>query len=116
MINRKTIAVACALLSINAPTVSASEQSESKGFVEDSKLKLLLRNAYFNRDYKNRANDAKVWGQGFISTFQSGFTPSNSELLKIWTAFGPVKPGLRQKWSCQDFLMWKWTAADAGKA
>jgi len=74
MINRKTIAVACALFSINTPTAFASEQSESKGFVEDSDLKLLLRNAYFNRDYKNHANDAKVWGQGFISTFRSGFT------------------------------------------
>lgn len=52
----------------------ASEQSESKGFVEDSSLNLLLRNAYFNRDYKDHTNDAKTWGQGFIATYESGFT------------------------------------------
>lgn len=52
----------------------ASEQSESKGFVEDSSLNLLLRNAYFNRDYKDQTNDAKTWGQGFIVNYESGFT------------------------------------------
>ena len=52
----------------------ASEQSESKGFVEDASATLLLRNAYFNRDFKDGAADAKTWGQGFIGTFESGFT------------------------------------------
>ncbi|MBC9250728.1 hypothetical protein A9179_10615 [Pseudomonas alcaligenes] len=52
----------------------ASEQSESKGFVADSSLNLLLRNAYFNRDYKDQTHDVETWGQGFIGTFESGFT------------------------------------------
>ncbi|MDA8483375.1 OprD family porin [Pseudomonas resinovorans] len=52
----------------------ASEQSESQGFVEDASATLLLRNAYFNRDFKDHTNDAKTWGQGFIGTFESGFT------------------------------------------
>ena len=52
----------------------ASQQSESKGFVEDASLDLLLRNTYFNRDYKDGRGDARSWGQGFITTFESGFT------------------------------------------
>lgn len=52
----------------------ASQQSESKGFVEDASLDLLLRNTYYNRDYKDGASDRRSWGQGFITTFESGFT------------------------------------------
>ncbi len=52
----------------------ASQQSESKGFIEDASLDLLLRNTYFNRDYKDGAGDVRSWGQGFITTFESGFT------------------------------------------
>ncbi|WP_287030928.1 OprD family porin [Pseudomonas sp. UBA6310] len=52
----------------------ASEQSESKGFVEDSSLNLLLRNTYWNRDYNKGVDDRKTWGQAFIGTFESGFT------------------------------------------
>lgn len=52
----------------------ASQQSESKGFVEDASLDLLLRNTYYNRDYKDGAPDRRSWGQGFITTFESGFT------------------------------------------
>ncbi|MFJ3366899.1 OprD family porin [Pseudomonas sp. NPDC086251] len=74
MFHRKGLALACAVLSASSQYAFASSQSESKGFLEDSDLKLLLRNANFNRDYKNHTNDAKVWGQGFIGTFQSGFT------------------------------------------
>ncbi|WP_462384133.1 OprD family porin [Pseudomonas sp. Marseille-QA0892] len=67
-------ALALAISASVCGTVSASEQSESKGFVEDASATLLLRNTYFNRDYKNGAPDAKTWGQGFIANFQSGFT------------------------------------------
>ncbi|MBD9414412.1 OprD family porin [Pseudomonas sp. PDM16] len=52
----------------------ASAQSESKGFVEDSSLNLLLRNTYWNRDYNHGQNDRKTWGQAFIGTYESGFT------------------------------------------
>lgn len=52
----------------------ADQQSESKGFVEDSKLTLLNRNYYFNRDLKNGANDRIDWTQGFLLNYASGFT------------------------------------------
>lgn len=53
---------------------AASAQSESAGLVEDSKAKLLLRNAYFLRDHGDGVQDQSRWGQGFIGTFESGFT------------------------------------------
>lgn len=65
----------------------ASQQSDSKGFVEDSTLSVLARNLYINRDYHrggdatnyravddNPAGYTSEWGQGFIGTFSSGFT------------------------------------------
>ncbi|NTZ73646.1 OprD family porin [Pseudomonas protegens] len=52
----------------------ADGQADAKGFVEDSSLKVLLRNAYINRDYKDGNPDKAEWGQGFIGTFSSGFT------------------------------------------
>ncbi|WP_312206743.1 OprD family outer membrane porin [Pseudomonas kuykendallii] len=52
----------------------ASQQSDSKGFVDDSSLNLLLRNTYWNRDYNKGVDDRKTWGQAFITTFESGFT------------------------------------------
>ncbi|MGV8860231.1 MAG: OprD family porin [Pseudomonas sp.] len=51
-----------------------SDQADSKGFVEDSKLNLLLRNYYFNRDNKNGGADQKDWTQGFHGVFSSGYT------------------------------------------
>lgn len=50
-------------------------QADAKGFVEDSKLDLLLRNYYYNRNktgYHNR--DDKDWTQGFHGVFKSGYT------------------------------------------
>ncbi|MNQ65455.1 Porin D precursor [compost metagenome] len=44
---------------VSLPAI-ASEQSESKGLIEDASATLLLRNAYFNRDFKDAAADAKV--------------------------------------------------------
>jgi len=52
----------------------ADQQSESKGFVEDSKLTLLNRNYYFNRDRKGGSNDQIDWTQGFLMNYASGFT------------------------------------------
>ena len=59
---------------ISATQAIASEQSESKGFVEDSHLNVLLRNAYISRDYKHGNDDKAEWGQAFIGKFSSGFT------------------------------------------
>ncbi|MBD1552866.1 OprD family porin [Pseudomonas typographi] len=51
-----------------------SDQSEAKGFVEDSSLNLLLRNYYWNQDNKNGGRDAKSWTQGIQGVYSSGFT------------------------------------------
>src|SRR5690606_24545258 len=72
--------IALAVAAGTSQMAFASQQSESKGFVEDAKLDLLLRNTYWNRDYRHdRGNtlpyvDRKTWAQGFIATFESGFT------------------------------------------
>lgn len=72
MFSKKLIAVAC--IASGSTIGYAAPQFESNGFVADSSLNVLLRNSYYNRDFKNGANDAKTWGQGFIGTFESGFT------------------------------------------
>ncbi|MDE1168511.1 MAG: OprD family porin [Pseudomonas sp.] len=72
MLNKSIGLLALGLLS--ATQAMASEQDDAKGFVEDSHLKVLLRNAYISRDYKNGPDDKAEWGQAFIGTFTSGFT------------------------------------------
>jgi len=79
--------IALAVAAGTTQMAMASSQSESKGFVEDSSLNILSRNLYINRDfhrggdatnYSNSSDNPKgyteEWGQGFISTFESGFT------------------------------------------
>ncbi len=64
------------------PLASAS----AEGFIDDSKLKLQLRNVYFNENFRDEhgmsaraARTAKSerteWTQGFLLDYQSGFTP-----------------------------------------
>ncbi|MFH6567840.1 OprD family porin [Pseudomonas kulmbachensis] len=64
------------------PLASAS----AEGFIEDSKLKLQLRNVYFNENFRDEhglsARAARIakserteWAQGFLLDYQSGFTP-----------------------------------------
>lgn len=52
----------------------ADGQADANGFVEDSSLKVNLRNAYINRDYKNGPQDRAEWGQAFMANYSSGFT------------------------------------------
>lgn len=70
--------IALAVAAGTSQLAMASSQDESKGFVEDSSLNVKLRNLYFSRDYRNVPNTeqsrAAEWGQGFIGTFESGFT------------------------------------------
>ncbi|QHA80442.1 outer membrane porin, OprD family [Pseudomonas mediterranea] len=72
MLNTRIGLIALGILSTTH--AMASDQSKSKGFVEDSSLKVLLRNAYINRDYKDGNQDKAEWGQAAIGTFSSGFT------------------------------------------
>ena len=71
--------IAMAVAAGTSQMAIASEQSKSEGFVEDARLDLLLRTTYFNRDFRDpetSANhrDVRSLGQGFITTFESGFT------------------------------------------
>ncbi|MCB2251687.1 OprD family porin [Pseudomonas chlororaphis] len=72
MIALAVAAAASTQVATAAPFVS--DQAEAKGFVEDAKLNVLLRNYYFNRDNKNRNNDQKDWTQGIWGNFSSGYT------------------------------------------
>ncbi|BBP56782.1 OprD family porin [Pseudomonas sp. St316] len=72
MLNKRISLIALGILSTTH--AMANDQAESKGFVEDSSLKVLLRNAYINRDYKDGNDDKAEWGQAAIGTFSSGFT------------------------------------------
>lgn len=72
MIALAIAAAASTQMATAAPFVS--DQAEAKGFVEDAKLDLLLRNYYFNRDRSAGSNDQKDWTQGFHGVFSSGYT------------------------------------------
>ncbi|VVO09949.1 OprD family porin [Pseudomonas fluorescens] len=72
MLNKRISLIALGILSTTQ--AMANDQAESKGFVEDSSLKVLLRNAYINRDFKDGNPDKAEWGQAAIGTFSSGFT------------------------------------------
>jgi len=60
--------------------------ASAAGFVEDSKLKLQLRNVYFNENFRDEnglsrraaataKSERTEWAQGFLLDFQSGYTP-----------------------------------------
>lgn len=70
----KWSALALAVTAVTTQLAFASAQSDSKGFVEDASLDVLVRNTYWNRDYNKGEDDRKTWGQAFIGTFESGFT------------------------------------------
>ncbi|MBN6774016.1 OprD family porin [Pseudomonas granadensis] len=72
MIALAVAAAAGSQLATAAPFVS--DQAEAKGFVEDAKADLLIRNYYFNRNNKNGGNDQKDWTQGIWGNFSSGYT------------------------------------------
>ncbi|WP_434559064.1 OprD family porin [Pseudomonas sp. R1-6] len=62
-----------ALLTANAPALAAP------GLLEGASLEVLGRNFYLNSDYRSPTpagqSYKKEWAQGFIATFESGFTP-----------------------------------------
>ncbi|MBF8754582.1 MULTISPECIES: OprD family porin [Pseudomonas] len=76
--------IALAVAAGTSQLAVASSQDEAKGFVDDSKLTVKMRNLYFSRDRRdsesaaNKAaglrHDVREWGQGFVGTFESGFT------------------------------------------
>lgn len=80
--------IALAVAAGTSQMAVASEQSESKGFVEDSTLSLLARSMYYNRDARNgagfnprtpggtdyRSGYREEWGASARALFESGFT------------------------------------------
>ncbi|POA30404.1 OprD family porin [Pseudomonas sp. GW456-12-1-14-TSB6] len=72
MIALAVAAAASTQVATAAPFVS--DQAEAKGFVEDAKADLLIRNYYFNRNNKDGGNDQKDWTQGIWGNFSSGYT------------------------------------------
>jgi hypothetical protein len=71
--NLMTLAVSLGVSQLATAAV-VSDQSEAKGFVDDSSLTVHLKNYYFNRDNKNGKDDSKDWTQGVLGNFSSGFT------------------------------------------
>nr|WP_277934011.1 OprD family porin [Pseudomonas sp. MONT-RG-20F-R14-05] len=58
-----------------APLAHAADTTPADGFVEGASLKINTRNYYMNRDRRDiHTDDSKEWGQGFIGTFESGYT------------------------------------------
>ncbi|MDM7858563.1 OprD family outer membrane porin [Thiopseudomonas acetoxidans] len=80
--------IAFAVAAASTQMAAASQQSESQGFIEDSKLDLHARTLYFNRDFRNGATNVSpanaVKGQrkgyreetglGLKAIYESGFT------------------------------------------
>ncbi|WP_414157339.1 OprD family porin [Pseudomonas sp. BNK-15] len=66
------------VVSLACAAAQASEQSESEGFVEGSSLRLLNRNFYFNRDFRDAApgdqSYREEWAHGIMAFYESGFT------------------------------------------
>ena len=55
-------------------TAFASEQSESKGFVEDAEGSILFRTGYLSRDKKDGKEDTRSSAQTAMFKLESGYT------------------------------------------
>lgn len=69
-----------ALLSGGTPALAAQSTQDTPGFLEGARLEVLSRNFYLNNDYRSPTPAGKSyqqeWAQGFIASFESGFTPA----------------------------------------
>lgn len=75
----KLSVIALAVAAASTQLAVASQQSESNGFIEDSKLDAHARTLYFNRDFRNdtgsaRNNYNEETGLGLKAIYESGFT------------------------------------------
>jgi len=89
--------IALAVAAGTSQFAMASSQDESKGFIDDSSLKLKTRFEYMNRDYKNGArNNAdsgyrQSSGLSQLLTYESGFTQGTVGFGLDAMAMGAVK-------------------------
>lgn len=74
MQNTKKLTLAVLIQAALISTAFASEQSESKGFVEDAEGSVLFRTGYLSRDKKNGVADTSSAAQTAIVKLDSGFT------------------------------------------
>ena len=75
MLKSKKLTLALLINAALISTAFASEQSESKGFVEDANGSVLFRTGYLNRDKKDGlTNDTSSAAQTAIVKLDSGFT------------------------------------------
>ena len=77
--------IAFAVAAASSQMAVASQQSESNGFIEDSKFDVHARTLYFNRDFRNGASNSTAakgkksgyredLGLGLKAIYESGFT------------------------------------------
>ncbi len=70
----------------------AGEQQDSKGFIEDSSLKLLNRNLYMQRNFVNsQRNTREEWAHGMQLHYASGFTQGTVGFGVDAHAYGGIK-------------------------
>ncbi|HKM27862.1 MAG TPA: OprD family porin [Thiopseudomonas sp.] len=74
----KLSVIALAVAAASTQLAVASQQSESKGFIEDSTLDAHARALYFNRDFRNNPKADQSYreesGLGLKAIYESGFT------------------------------------------
>lgn len=74
----KLSVIALAVAAASTQMAVASQQSESKGFIEDSKLDAHARVLYMNRDFRNDSGNPQSYredtGLGLKAIYESGFT------------------------------------------
>lgn len=74
----KLSVIALAVAAASTQMAVASQQSESNGFIEDSKLDAHARVLYMNRDFRNEPSNMQSYredtGLGFKAIYESGFT------------------------------------------
>ncbi|WP_296267623.1 OprD family porin [Pseudomonas sp. UBA6562] len=63
-----------ALATVSAAPWAMAQDAQEQGFIEDSHLKVLARNLYWDHDTKGKGGDQREWGQGLRFDYTSGFT------------------------------------------
>lgn len=74
MLKAQQLTLAVLIQAALVSTTFASEQSESKGFVEDAEGTVLFRTGYLTRDRKNGVSDTSSLAQTAMVKVESGFT------------------------------------------
>ncbi|AVU76925.1 OprD family porin [Pseudomonas rhizophila] len=74
----KNTVLCCCLLCVGRVMAADSTEPRTSDFLGDATLNVISRNFFLNND--NRSENAtknyqREWAQGFITTFESGFTP-----------------------------------------